>query len=174
MFSLVLSNITSCSSVIAVASPEPCIGSNAFHLYSQFSPPDLLSLDEFVFNSGAHPFLIPSRWASSLPPTLWTGPDQNALLSHFTSTVGFGTAIQQWSRVQQASILAQVRAPPIKKLGPQPGMRGYTGPPLKKKVILTPEQKKTTALANLGNFMDLMNPTQPFGAPVKMMGGFKG
>lgn len=52
------------------------------YYYLLFSEPDYLSLDDFVFNTEAHPFRIPKRNAFSAkeegkvdPPYLWEGPE---------------------------------------------------------------------------------------------------
>lgn len=69
----------------------------------QFSPRDLISLDDYVFNTEAHPFLIPKTSRSS-SPNLWTGPDEfTTAHASFASTVGEGTWVQKFARVQQAA-----------------------------------------------------------------------
>lgn len=69
----------------------------------QFSPPDVISLDEYVFNTEAHPFRIPTR--ATTPPPLWTDPD--AIAPPVIPTTGTGTVVQEWARIQQAANLAK-------------------------------------------------------------------
>lgn len=130
---------------------------NTSLLFYQFSPVDLLSLDEYVFNTQGHPFLIPTRYASSLPPTLWTGPDAASTpLNSFISTVGLGTTVQKWARVQQAAILSQARPTAPKVLGIPKGMKGFKGPKDKPIKEQSSQQKADKAVAMVGNWMDNM------------------
>ena len=82
---------------------------------AQFSPPDLISLDDFVFNTEAHPFYVPRGDALSSYPSpkpLWPGfsslPTPSA--KNFVAGGGEGTAVQRWARVQQASKLSHVKS----------------------------------------------------------------
>ncbi|OAV93850.1 hypothetical protein PTTG_27181 [Puccinia triticina 1-1 BBBD Race 1] len=72
------------------------------YYYLLFSDPDLISLDDFVLNTEAHPFRLetPDKPAKRF----WTGPDP-ALDKRYDppgtkkGDRGFGTFLQQWSRV---------------------------------------------------------------------------
>lgn len=71
-----------------------------------FSPTDFLSLDDWVFNTEAHPFRIPKP--NSAPARFWTGPEVDASpTSSFASTMGEGTVVQKWARVRQAAVLVK-------------------------------------------------------------------
>ncbi|GAA5991158.1 hypothetical protein JCM5350_001929 [Sporobolomyces pararoseus] len=85
------------------------------YYYLLFSPRDFISLDDFVFNTEAHPFLIPKSSSSSpskslngdRPELLWTGPEPELeQQGGFVEQIGEGTWVQKWSRVLQASKLA--------------------------------------------------------------------
>ena len=72
------------------------------YYYLLFSPRDLLSLDDYVFNTEAHPFRIPKHPAPSPPDNFWTGPDADGVpVDSFVSRVGEGTIVQNWWRVNQ-------------------------------------------------------------------------
>ncbi|GAA5969210.1 hypothetical protein JCM11641_007510 [Rhodosporidiobolus odoratus] len=75
------------------------------YYYLLFSPLDFFSLDDFVFNTEAHPLWIPKPSALRQPTSYWTGPDENSPPS-FASQIGEGTWVQKWARVQQAAALA--------------------------------------------------------------------
>ncbi|GAA6061025.1 hypothetical protein JCM10212_004599, partial [Sporobolomyces blumeae] len=91
------------------------------YYYLLFSPRDFISLDDYTFNTEAHPLWIPkpsssssasssSKPGSRLPPEpLWTGPevlDGAASSAGFVEQRGEGTWVQKWARIQQASRLA--------------------------------------------------------------------
>ncbi|KAM0750984.1 seven-hairpin glycosidase [Meredithblackwellia eburnea MCA 4105] len=69
------------------------------YYYLLFSPFDLVSLDDWVFNTECHPFRIPK-------PKLYTTATASTT-KHFenipNTMYGQGTAIQQWARIQEAS-----------------------------------------------------------------------
>lgn len=95
------SSTTSSSCVPSRSSPALQL-----NLLAQFSPTDLISLDDWVFNTEAHPFRIPKSHSS--PARFWTGPDEDAApTSSFASTMGEGTIVQKWARVRQAAVLAK-------------------------------------------------------------------
>ncbi|GAA5838295.1 hypothetical protein JCM9279_003191 [Rhodotorula babjevae] len=75
------------------------------YFYLLFSPRDLLSLDDYVFSTEAHPFFIRKPGGPARPEPLWTGPDETYQAS-FVSQIGEGTWVQKWARVQQAAALA--------------------------------------------------------------------
>ncbi|GAA5896495.1 glycoside hydrolase family 47 protein [Sporobolomyces salmoneus] len=81
------------------------------YYYLLFSPRDYFSLDDFVFNTEAHPFLIPKPPSSIRPSPLWTGPEpaleEETNGGGFVSQMGEGTWVQKWARVIQASRLAE-------------------------------------------------------------------
>ncbi|KAK4701339.1 hypothetical protein P7C70_g4893, partial [Phenoliferia sp. Uapishka_3] len=81
------------------------------YYYLLFSPPDLISLDDWVFNTEAHPFRIPKPAAEREKRTyLWTGPDDTALPPpSFDSNIGQGTPVQLWARVHQAAELNKAK-----------------------------------------------------------------
>lgn len=85
-------------------------GRNADRLL-QFSPPSFISLDDWVFNTEAHPFRVPKPSSQQGTKTyLWTGPDDTALPPpSFDSNVGQGTPVQLWARVQQAATLNAIK-----------------------------------------------------------------
>ncbi|MBW0489631.1 hypothetical protein O181_029346 [Austropuccinia psidii MF-1] len=71
------------------------------YYYLLFSEPGFISLDDYVFNTEAHPFLIPS--ANKKGKTYWTGTDPNIDKLYDPPDVGpedrgYGTFLQQWSR----------------------------------------------------------------------------
>jgi hypothetical protein len=69
----------------------------------QFSSPDLISLDDYVFNTEAHPFRVPKPHPSPAP-SMWSGPEPDAVpVNSFVSTMGEGTHVQLWTRVHQAA-----------------------------------------------------------------------
>ncbi|GAA6013653.1 hypothetical protein JCM11491_002740 [Sporobolomyces phaffii] len=79
------------------------------YYYLLFSPRDFMSLDDYVFNTEAHPFLIPKAPSpsSSPPRPLWTGPEPELEPApSFVAQGGEGTAVQLWARVLQAAKLA--------------------------------------------------------------------
>ncbi|RVX07853.1 Mannosyl-oligosaccharide 1,2-alpha-mannosidase MNS2 [Vitis vinifera] len=49
------------------------------YLYLLFSPPSVIPLDEWVFNTEAHPFRIPTFWIDGPTETNWDGGDCSAL-----------------------------------------------------------------------------------------------
>ncbi|KAA1111823.1 hypothetical protein PGT21_013079 [Puccinia graminis f. sp. tritici] len=72
------------------------------YYYLLFSDPDLISLDDYVLNTEAHPFRIetPEKPVKSF----WGGPDPDLDNSYDPPGMkegerGFGTFLQQWSRV---------------------------------------------------------------------------
>ncbi|KAM0747845.1 seven-hairpin glycosidase [Meredithblackwellia eburnea MCA 4105] len=77
------------------------------YYYLLFSPMDFISLDDYVFNTEAHPFRVPkSTFTKSTSKYLWKGPDDEALSApSFDSNIGLGTPVQLWARVQQAAAL---------------------------------------------------------------------
>lgn len=82
------------------------------YYYLLFSPHSLLDLDSWVFNTEAHPFYIPKPNTSPTAPSptpLWTGPDLN-LPQSFVPTLGEGSDVQKWARIQQAAALAQIKS----------------------------------------------------------------
>ncbi|KAK4055286.1 hypothetical protein OIV83_000569 [Microbotryomycetes sp. JL201] len=96
------------------------------YYYLLFSPKDFFSLDDWVFNTEAHPLRIPKAEERDFTP-LWAGPERDEAgsvpMSSFVSTGGQGTYVQQWARVQQAAGLLHpdwrhvqndVRPPPPK------------------------------------------------------------
>ncbi|KAM0793373.1 hypothetical protein ACM66B_000828 [Microbotryomycetes sp. NB124-2] len=75
------------------------------YYYLLFSPRNFMSLDDWVFNTEAHPLRIPKADESEFT-SLWAGPEQDETgtpESSFVSTGGQGTWVQQWARVQQAA-----------------------------------------------------------------------
>ncbi|GAA5940310.1 glycoside hydrolase family 47 protein [Sporobolomyces koalae] len=80
------------------------------YYYLLFSPRDFISLDDFVFNTEAHPFMIPKLASSTSPrhfEPLWSGPEPELEEQGFVDQIGEGTWVQKWSRVLQASKLAK-------------------------------------------------------------------
>ncbi|POW09525.1 hypothetical protein PSTT_06723 [Puccinia striiformis] len=83
------------------------------YYYLLFSEPDLISLDEYVFNTEAHPFRLQqpsgSKGSKAEIKRYWNG--SNSTLDdkydppgvHQNQT-GFGTFLQQWSRVDLGKI----------------------------------------------------------------------
>jgi hypothetical protein len=74
----------------------------------KFSPTNLISLDDYVFNTEAHPLRIPK---SSPSPEdvriLWTGPETSSFPIHsIADTAGEGTISQLRNRIHQAAALA--------------------------------------------------------------------
>jgi mannosyl-oligosaccharide alpha-1,2-mannosidase len=72
------------------------------YYYLLFSDPDLISLDDYVLNTEAHPFRIEAP--EKLVKSLWAGPDPDLDKSYDPPGMkkgerGFGTFLQQWSRV---------------------------------------------------------------------------
>jgi mannosyl-oligosaccharide alpha-1,2-mannosidase len=74
---------------------------------TQFSPRDFISLDDYVFNTEAHPFLIPQPKSSPRREPLWSGPEAELESEGFVEQIGEGTWVQKWARVIQASKLAK-------------------------------------------------------------------
>lgn len=75
------------------------------YYYMLFSPREFMSLDDYVFNTEAHPFRIAK---SDAPPfeSLWQGPEPELMpVNEFVSSDGEGTPLQQWARVRQAAAL---------------------------------------------------------------------
>ncbi|GAA6046607.1 hypothetical protein JCM3770_006236 [Rhodotorula araucariae] len=118
------------------------MGETLKYYYLLFSPRDLISLDDYVFSTEAHPFYIPkpSSPASSRP--LWSGPDP-ASPPLFVAQIGEGTWVQKWARVQQAAALAGEvwRALPVRGV-PAAAPHG-------RRFIRQPEDDCTCALADL-------------------------
>ncbi|SCV68306.1 BQ2448_427 [Microbotryum intermedium] len=76
------------------------------YFYLLFSDRELLSLDQYVFSTEAHPFVLPT--ASGKEPTkMWTGPGEPKQ-QDFQSRTGEGTRPQLWSRVQQAAAFSHL------------------------------------------------------------------
>ncbi|GAA6004328.1 hypothetical protein JCM10207_000671 [Rhodosporidiobolus poonsookiae] len=105
------------------------LGETLKYYYLLFSPPDFMSLDDWVFTTEAHPFWIPKPSAPRPPSSFWSGPDENAPPSAaFVDQMGEGTWVQKWARVQQAAALAgyahkgKVAPPP--PMPPPPGQAG--------------------------------------------------
>lgn len=75
----------------------------------QFSPPTLISLDDFVFNTEAHPFRVPKSSHSpsttdTAPPPIWSlSPAEEA--REAKEPIGRGTPNQLAARIHQASAL---------------------------------------------------------------------
>ncbi|KAA1129581.1 hypothetical protein PGTUg99_030524 [Puccinia graminis f. sp. tritici] len=72
------------------------------YYYLLFSEPDLISLDDYVFNTEAHPFRIeiPGKPAKRY----WTKPDESLHKMYDPPELkdderGYGTFLQQWARV---------------------------------------------------------------------------
>ncbi|KAK4057558.1 hypothetical protein OIO90_001203 [Microbotryomycetes sp. JL221] len=76
------------------------------YYYLLFSPHDLISLDDWVFNTEAHPLRIPKAKPTKFT-SLWAGPEQDEFdttpTPTFVSTTGEGSWVQLWARVQQAA-----------------------------------------------------------------------
>lgn len=82
-----------------------------FREHYQFSPRDFFSLDDWVFNTEAHPFHIPKKGTSAqdLPQSLWTGPDSSSTpVNSFVEGGKEGTWVQQWARIGQAAGLLRI------------------------------------------------------------------
>ncbi|SGZ30687.1 BQ5605_C049g12431 [Microbotryum silenes-dioicae] len=76
------------------------------YFYLLFSDRELLSLDQYVFSTEAHPFKLPTAPGQE-PPRFWTGPGEPKQQG-FQSRVGEGTRPQLWSRVQQAAAFSHL------------------------------------------------------------------
>jgi hypothetical protein len=79
--------------------------------FSQFSPRDFFSLDDWVFNTEAHPLHIPKKGTSvqDLPTSLWSGPEASSTPTDSFVQVGKdGTWVQQWARIRQAAGLLRL------------------------------------------------------------------
>ncbi|KAM0792930.1 hypothetical protein ACM66B_002689 [Microbotryomycetes sp. NB124-2] len=72
------------------------------YYYLLFSPPDLLSLDDWVFTTEAHSFKLRSRGRqdSSASAPFWSGRTRLEMPSY---PLGEGTVVQNWARVVQAA-----------------------------------------------------------------------
>ncbi|KAK4046506.1 para-aminobenzoate synthase, (PABA) [Microbotryomycetes sp. JL201] len=71
------------------------------YYYLLFSPLDLLSLDDWVFTTEAHPFRLRSRGRQQAGEgPFWSGSIRFEMPRH---PLGQGTATQQWARVMQAA-----------------------------------------------------------------------
>ncbi|KAH9442654.1 hypothetical protein Pst134EA_031700 [Puccinia striiformis f. sp. tritici] len=78
------------------------------YYYLLFSEPDLISLDEYVFNTEAHPFRLEqangSKGSKAEIKRYWNGSDSTLDEKYYppgilNNQTGFGTFLQQWSRV---------------------------------------------------------------------------
>ncbi|GAA5977117.1 hypothetical protein JCM11641_001306 [Rhodosporidiobolus odoratus] len=77
-------------------------GETLKYYYLIFSAPDVLSLDDYVFSTEAHPFRIPSSSSQTTPP-FWTNAP--SLEMPDPETIGKGTANQKWARFVQAAAM---------------------------------------------------------------------
>ncbi|TNY21998.1 glycoside hydrolase [Rhodotorula diobovata] len=95
------------------------------YYYLLFSPRDLLSLDDWVFTTEAHPFFIRKPSGPARPEPLWTGPDTSSSSEEasLTSQIGEGTWVQKWARVQQAAAFAKEVWRPLTRDGNVPAAR---------------------------------------------------
>ncbi|KAK4048047.1 hypothetical protein OIO90_005948 [Microbotryomycetes sp. JL221] len=72
------------------------------YYYLLFSPPDLVSFDDYVFTTEAHPFKLRSRGrqAPDASGPFWKDQDPLEMPSY---ELGQGTHVQNWARVVQAA-----------------------------------------------------------------------
>lgn len=82
------------------------------YYYLLFSEPDLISLDEFVLNTEAHPFRIDDGASPRGAHKYWMGPDPEIEKKYdppgvMAGQAGFGTFLQQWSRVDLSRIVRE-------------------------------------------------------------------
>lgn len=102
------------------------------YYYLLFSPFDLISLDDYVFNTEAHPFTRPRRGQGDTPAAVgvtpfWSGPEEGVEPApSFVSRGGEGTAVQKWYRVQQAHALVNLKEVPPG--GPGRAGKGFVRP----------------------------------------------
>ncbi|GAA6044143.1 hypothetical protein JCM8097_002794 [Rhodosporidiobolus ruineniae] len=72
-----------------------------------FSPPDFMSLDDWVFSTEAHPFRVRKPGSSASPASsdltpFWSSSDPPLTMPP-ASKVGLGTPVQKWARMIQAA-----------------------------------------------------------------------
>lgn len=102
-----LNNVHNAMTTLADTQESFVLAETLKYYYLLFSDPDVVSLDEYVLNTEAHPFRIPTNRE---PAPLWTGPEPDSL-DDIPINPGEGTPVQQWFRVQQAAALLRLRPP---------------------------------------------------------------
>jgi len=81
------------------------------YYYLLFSPFDLISLDDYVLNTEAHPFTRPKRGqvGQARVTPFWSGPEAGVEPApSFGERMGEGTVVQKWFRVQQAHAMVNL------------------------------------------------------------------